>query len=212
MEKFPREITLSRHSGEEKQFVIRKCVETDLYDILKLQRKIYDDLSDPGQYALVDEEDILESLKQDFCLGVYQDASERPKKMDWGAFFSGLRSDSENTKGKGPHLVAFSMMIVNRVSRRNYGTLVGYTPEQQKKCVSMEITIVDGPQRGFGMQHLFVKLREEAAREMGATEAMVTIGPENKYSLNNLQKAGYEIIDTRVLYEGAERHILRKKL
>ena len=41
---------------------------------------------------------------------------------------------------------------------------------------------------------------------------MVTIGPENQYSLRNLIKEGYEIIDTRRMYEGAMRHILRKKL
>lgn len=47
---------------------------------------------------------------------------------------------------------------------------------------------------------------------MGATQAMVTIGPENTYSLHNLMKEGYEIIDTRPMYEGAMRHILRKEL
>ena len=76
----------------------------------------------------------------------------------------------------------------------------------------MEITIVDESCRGFGLQKLFVALREEKARSLGATEAMVTIGPDNKYSLQNLLDSGYEIIDTRALYEGAMRHILRKQL
>ena len=76
----------------------------------------------------------------------------------------------------------------------------------------MEITIVDEPCRGYGLQRYFVELRERIARNLGATEAMVTIGPENQYSLRNLIKEGYEIIDTRRMYEGAMRHILRKKL
>lgn len=184
MSDFPKTLTLSRRSGQQTDFLIRKCEETDLFDILKLQQKIYDDLSDPGLYSLVDEEEIVESLKLDHCYGVYLDDK----------------------------LVAFTMMIDNRISVRNYGNLVNYTPEQQRKCVSMEITIVDEPCRGYGLQRHFVELREEIARNLGATEAMVTIGPENQYSLRNLIKEGYEIIDTRRMYEGAMRHILRKKL
>ena len=115
MSDFPKTLTLSRRSGRQTDFLIRKCEEADLFDILKLQQKIYDDLSDPGLYALVDEEEIVESLKLDHCYGVYLDDK----------------------------LVAFTMMIDNRCSVRNYGNLVGYTPEQQRKCVSMEITIVD---------------------------------------------------------------------
>ncbi|MBQ9015637.1 MAG: hypothetical protein IJ109_05890 [Firmicutes bacterium] len=180
----PATVTLSRRSGEERTFLIRRCEETDLFQILMLQQRIAEDLSDPGIYVLVDEEDILESLKKDYCCGVYLDG----------------------------RIVAFTMMIANRVSPRNYGSYVGYGPQRQAKCVSMEITIVDEPCRGFGMQRLFVQLREEAARQMGAEEALVTIGPDNKYSLQNLIDSGYEIIETRPLYEGAMRHILRKDL
>lgn len=198
MDQFPQRITLSRHNGQEQTFLIKRCDEKDLFDILKLQRRIDRDLSDPGLYALVDEEDILESLKQDFCLGVYlEDTTAIPAEAE--------------LVGRGPHLVAFTMMVTNRVSLRNYGSYVGYPAERQKNVVSMEITIVDAPCRGFGMQRLFVELREAAANEMGATEAMVTIGPNNKYSLDNLLYEGYEIIETRPLY-GTVRHILRKDL
>lgn len=182
--KLPATLTLSRRSGETQEFLLRQCEETDLFKIVLFQQKIYEDLSDPGIYALVDEEDILDSLRNDYCYAVFRE-------------------------GK---LVAFTMMIANRISPRNYGSYVGYSPEQQKKCVSMEITIVDESCRGFGLQKLFVALREETASSLGATEAMVTIGPDNKYSLQNLLDSGYEIIDTRVLYEGAMRHILRKQL
>jgi hypothetical protein len=41
---------------------------------------------------------------------------------------------------------------------------------------------------------------------------LVTIAPGNEYSLANLVNAGYEIIETRPLYEGAVRHILSKQL
>ncbi len=184
MSAFSKNLTLSRRSGQKADFLIRRCEKTDLFDILKLRQKIYDDLSDPGLYALVDEEDILESLKLDHCFTVYQDG----------------------------RLVAFTMMIDNRSSSRNYGTYLDYTPDQQRRCVSLEISIVDESCRGYGLQRYFVELRERVARDLGAAEALVTIGPENKYSLQNLMREGYEIIDTRQMYEGAVRHILRKEL
>ena len=182
--KLPTTLTLSRRSGETEEFLIRQCEEADLFKIIMLQQKIYEDLSDPGIYAKVDEEDILDSLRKDYCCAVF----------------------------RGRRMVAFTMMIVNRVSPRNYGSYVGYSPDRQKKSVSMEITIVDESCRGFGLQKLFVALREEKARSLGATEAFVTIGPDNKYSLQNLLDSGYEIIETRPMYEGAMRHILRRQL
>ena len=181
---FPKKITLSRHSGQTMDFEIRRCAESDLEDILDLQLKVYNDLCDPGLYALVGEEDIHESLLEDYCFGTYHD----------------------------DRLIAFTMMIANRISHRNYGTYVGYPEERQKHCVSLEISLVDRDYRGFGLQRLFVSLREEIAKAHGAKEALVTIAPGNDYSLHNLLESGYQIMDTRPLYEGAVRHILSKQL
>lgn len=181
---YPKAITLSRKSGQKEIFLIRRCTEADLFDIMELQRRIYENLPDPGLYALVEEENIYESILEDYCFGTYHHG----------------------------RLIAFTMMIANRVSHRNYGTYIGYPEERQKQCVSMEISMVDDDYRGYGLQKLFVNLREEEGRRDGATEALVTIAPGNKYSLANLIDSGYQIIETRPLYEGAMRHILSKKL
>ena len=84
--------------------------------------------------------------------------------------------------------------------------------ERLPKCVSLEITIVDSTYRGYGLQRLFVKIREEEAKRHDAEESFVTIAPGNEYSLKNFLKSGYEIVETRPLYERAVRHILRKML
>lgn len=181
---YPKTITLSRKTGETADFVIRRCTEDDLSDILDLQLSIFEKISDKSTYALVGEKEIHESLLEDYCFGTYHN----------------------------DELIAFTMMIANRISHRNYGTYVGYPEERQAKCVSMEITLVDDRYRGYGLQMQFVKLREDIARRLGAAEAMVTIAPGNDYSLSNLIRSGYEIIETRPLYEGAVRHILRKQL
>lgn len=184
MTEYPKTITLSRSTGETMDFVIRRCEEKDLDAILALQLAVFEQLCDQSVYALVGEKEIHESLLEDYCFGTYHD----------------------------DELVAFTMMIANRISHRNYGTYVGYPEERQAKCVSMEITLVDDRYRGFGLQKQFVRLREEIARSLGATEALVTIAPGNDYSLANLINSGYEIIETRPLYEGAVRHILSKQL
>lgn len=179
----PQTLTLSRRSGQTTDFEIRRCTEEDLNDILTLQLKVYNDLCDPGLYALVGEEEIHESLLSDYCFGTYHDG----------------------------RLVGFTMMIANRDSHRNYGTYIGYPQERLGDCVSMEISLVDRDYRGFGLQKLYVTLRESVAKDIGATESLVTIAPDNEYSLHNLLESGYEIIETRPLYEGAVRHILRKR-
>ena len=181
---YPMKVTLTRSSGEAMDFEIRRCREEDLDDILALQLSVFERIEDKSTYALVGGEEIHESLLEDYCFGTYHD----------------------------DELIAFTMMIANRVGHRNYGSYVGYPEERQAKCVSMEITLVDDRFRGFGLQQLFVKLREAEARGAGATEALVTIAPGNEYSLANLIRSGYEIIETRPLYEGAVRHILSKQL
>ena len=176
--------TLLRHSGQEDEFLIRQCKEADLSDIMELQQKVYDELAAPELYAIVEEPEIHESLLEDYCYGTYHNG----------------------------RMVAFTMMIANRISHRNYGTYIGYPEERLPKCVSLEITIVDSAYRGYGLQRLFVQIREEEAKRHGAEESFVTIAPGNEHSLKNFLKSGYEIVETRPLYEGAVRHILRKML
>ena len=181
---YSKSFTLLRHSGQEEEFLIRRCTEADLSDIMNLQQKVYDELAAPELYAIVEEPEIHESLLEDYCYVTYHNGN----------------------------MVAFTMMIANRISHRNYGTYIGYPEERLPKCVSLEITLVDSAYRGFGLQRLFVKIREEEAKRHGAEEALVTIAPTNEHSLNNFLKSGYEIIETKPLYDGAVRHILRKYL
>ena len=181
---YPKAITLSRKSDQKQDFLIRRCTEADLSDIMTLQQKVYEDIGNPDLYAIVPEENIHESILKDYCFGTY--VNDR--------------------------LIAFTMMIANRISYRNYGTYVGYPEDRQAECVSLEITLVYNEFRGYGLQKLFVALREEEALRVGATEALVTIAPGNEYSLANFINSGYTIIETKPLYEGAVRHILSKQL
>ena len=50
MRQFQKTIKMTRKNGEEQEFVLRRCDEEDLDDIMHLQSKIFHEVSDPGIY------------------------------------------------------------------------------------------------------------------------------------------------------------------
>ena len=72
------------------------------------------------------------------------------------------------------------------------------------------MTMVVPKYRGHGLQRLFNKIRIAKAIELGATEGITSISPENPYSYNNFLICNWEIADRRKLYGGKDRYLLRK--
>ena len=179
-----REVRLARRSGEQETFVIRRCAMEDLAKILALQEKILAEIRDPAIFAATAEESFVESIREDYCLGAFC----------------------------GEALAAMTLMVTGRYSERNYAHYLAYPKEAYASCVSMDLTMVDPAYRGYGLQLLFTELREEEAQRLGASEALVTISPDNEHSLHNLMRAGYEIVCTKELYGGLPRHVLRNRL
>ena len=92
----------------------------------------------------------------------------------------------------------------------NYGKYLDYGRDQLAKTVSMDPTMVDPEFRGNGIQRMFNKLRIGMAHEMGATEGLCTISPDNPYSYRNFLVLNFDIVDEREMYGGKQRYILRK--
>ena len=183
MQKLPCEIIMKRHNGEEKTFILRRCVPEDLDEIVALQDEVYDYISDKKIFQKTEADEFAESIELDQCF----------------CFMDGNK------------MIAFTLMVAARPGYRNYGEYLDYTPEQLAKTVSMDTSFVLPEYRGFGLQQFFFELREQAATELlGATEALTTIAPDNEYSLNNAYKTGYEEIRRMTIYGGLERCILRK--
>ena len=176
-------ITLS-HKGKVAEFMIRPCSIKDFSSIMRLQTSVWENLPSNDLFVFTEAEDIKESLEIDFCIGVFFDNE----------------------------LVAFSLMVKNRLSHRNYGYYLGYDPERLLKCVSFDTTFVSPLFRGFGLQRMLTIIRIDEAIRSGASEALATVSPNNLHSLRNLQNAGFEVIDHQVLYQGKERYILRKQI
>lgn len=66
--------------------------------------------------------------------------------------------------------------------------------------------------RGLGLQEKMLMQLENDVKGTEGKHFVVTIHPDNKYSLNNMIKRGYNIIITTKLYGGLDRHILTKNI
>ena len=185
MRKLPYTITLTRKDGSEpRDFTIRACTTDDLSALLAMQEAVAETIADKHTFAVTSSAEISESLFLDRCFCAVLDGE----------------------------MVAATAMIINRPSPRNAGSHIGYTEEEQKTCVTMEVTFILPAARGYGLQQIFFDMREEVALELGATQALTTISPDNEFSLNNALAKGYTVVAERALYGGLPRCILRKEL
>lgn len=149
-----------------------------------VQNKVIAGLSERHIFERTSDKQIEESLREDFCLG---------------AFCEG-------------ELAAAAIMVVNRVTPRNLGVHLGYDEERLRRCATCDSVFVLPEFRGYGLQSLFCRLWDEAALELGCTEELATVSPDNLASLINLRASGFEILDENVMYTGVRRYIVGKEL
>lgn len=180
----PCEIEMTRSSGESKKFLIRRCTQEDVPAIVENQQRVIDGLENKDFLYATSFEDYSESVDNDACFCF----------MD------------------GDTMAGFTLMIANRICWRNYGKFIEDTEENQLRTASIDTSFVMPEYRGFGFQKFFFELREQAAREMGAEVLLTKIHPDNKYSLANAYKSGFELVVTKEVWGGHMRSILEKKL
>ena len=176
--------TLFNKSGEQKSLLLRRCTVHDIPEILLLQDQVEAALPDRNIFVKTTDIEIRESILLDYCVGAFDQGN----------------------------LAGFTLMIYGRVTPRNLGTYFGYGEEQLRGCVTYDTAFVDPCCRGFGLQRLFSSLRNEEAIRCGAREAFATVSPDNLASLKNTLANGFEIVETRIMYTGVVRHILRKTI
>lgn len=170
--------------GEPLYIDFREATSDDLDKVLALQAEVMDALPDKDLYAPFTKEESLNQLKNDIC------------------YIAECNGE----------VAGYSVMIPNDPDNpENYGKHFNYDREQLAKTVSMDLTMVAPKYRGRGLQRIFNKLRIGKAIELGATEALTTISPDNPYSYRNFLILNFEIVDERELYGGKRRYILRKE-
>lgn len=184
MRTLPCKIELTRSDGSSPRvFVIRACTPADCEEIVRLQDAVFAAVPDKSTFFLTTEEEIAESLRLDKC------------------FCATLEG----------RIVGMTLMVTGRPGNRNAGTCLGYDEKRLRNCVTMDVSFISPAARGYGLQQIFFALREEAARESGADEALTTISPDNEYSLGNALRSGYTVVAEKELYGGLRRYILRKE-
>lgn len=184
MKELPLAVTLSRKSGEEKRFLFRKCETEDLEQLMAVQAMVKTQLERADIFATNKYEDYQESFEKDLCLGAFCDGE----------------------------LALCSLMIINRITPRHLGNVLGYDEGQLLRSATYDITFVHPDYRGFGLQMLGIQIKDAVARELGLEEILATISPYNSYSLNNAIEQGFEPVKCCRMYGGVERYIVRKQL
>lgn len=170
--------------GEPEFIDFRVAGPEDIDAVEELQNTIVDALPDKDLYATSTREEYLTQLKEDICF-------------------------IAESNGK---VAGFSVMVPNDPDNpRNYGNYLGYSRDQLARTASLDLTMVAPEFRGRGIQRIFNKLRLGRAKQMGASEALCTISPDNPYSYRNFLVLNFDIIETRTMYGGKQRYILRKE-
>lgn len=163
---------------------VRLCRQDELSAILELQSKVSASISNKSTFVVTTEDELAESLNTDICIGMYHEAE----------------------------LIAFTLIITNSYSLRNLGFYIGYSRERCKRCVSYDTTFVHPAYKGYGIQRLFIGLKDAAAISLGAAEALATVSPDNDISLKNLISSGFVVVEEKKMYGGFNRYIVRKSL
>jgi len=175
---------LKHRQKPELKLLFRLCRPEDLEEILALQTRVYDRIENKDIFVLTTREELEESLEKDICIGAFD----------------------------GDILVAFTLMVTRPDSERNLARYLDYGADKSARCVTYDTTFVHPDYKGYGLQKVFIRLKDLIALNLGAAEALATVSPDNPYSLNNLQASGFEVVKRKEMYSGVDRLILRKKL
>lgn len=167
----------------DKKFHISMANSQDSIEIYSLMRKVYDKLEDKSLFFCDDLDYVQRHIESEgFAIKVEQD-------------------------GK---LVASLIVRFPMDDEDNLGNDVGIS--ELHKVAHLESIVVDEECRGNGLQDKMIKCAEEIIRESGYTYLMATVSPDNKYSLDNFERNGYEVMKIKEKYGGMMRAILLKNV
>lgn len=93
----------------------------------------------------------------------------------------------------------------------NYGYDLNLNGDELQCVVHMDTAAVHPDYRGQSLQRRLLCMAEEELAGFGKRILLSTVHPENRYSLNNMLRQGYEI-QKRIEKYGSERYILRKDI
>lgn len=166
-------------------FIIRKAAPEDVEQIMVIMEEAKASSVHP-EWFVADTEDYVR------------------EHLDGTGFVVVAESDDGNIAG--------FFLVKKPEPEENLGTFLDFSEQQLAQVVIMDSAAVRSEYRGNNLQSRMLKEAEGLLEKSGFCRLMCTVHPENRFSLNNMQKNGYEIQKTVRCYGGLERHILMKEI
>ena len=172
-------------NNQQTEFVIRAAAESDIPEIMQIMNAKPSGNTKPEWY-ITDEEDAVRD-----CLGE-----------------KGFILVSQTEFGE----IAGFFIARYPSEEENLGTCLGFSTEQFEKVILMDSAAIKPEFRGNGLQGKMLVEVEKRIDTGKYHYSMCTVHPDNKYSLHNMQKHGYEIQKTITYHGDYVRYLLLKEL
>lgn len=111
----------------------------------------------------------------------------------------------------GTRIAAIFDTLTPGLAAYNYGHDLGFSEEELMRVVHLDTAAVHPDYRGLGLQRALIQNAQRELSGSGEKILLCTVHPENRYSLENVQKQGY-IIQKKLEKYGSVRYILRKDI
>ncbi|OUM68532.1 hypothetical protein PIROE2DRAFT_3663 [Piromyces sp. E2] len=166
-----------------KDLFIRKCTKADINDILKLQDDVIEHLKDKSVLRCNTKEMFIHCMDEpNLTLGVYHN----------------------NT------LIALSIFVDEKGTSEDLS--INIKKDSNDVCANFKLVIVKDEYRGMHLQINLMWILERYAYENGYTKLCTTVSPDNKYSLNNIEKSSYKFEMEVKKYGGLNRYLYVKDI
>lgn len=165
------------------ELIIRRGSLMDVDAFLNLLHVVKDSMENPEWFYLDPDEDV-------WCM------------MKKGAMKLWVAMDGKTLAG------AFAVVYPG-TDEHNYGYALRFSEQQLKKVIHMDTAVVHPAYRGLGLQRKLTAEAESALTGQGERILMSTVHPDNRFSLQNMQSMGYEVL-ARVEKYGSVRYVTRK--
>ncbi|ORX60749.1 hypothetical protein BCR36DRAFT_340543 [Piromyces finnis] len=166
-----------------KELFIKKCTETDVDDILSLQKDVIDHLVDKSVLRCNTKEMFIHCVKEpNLTLGVYHNNS----------------------------LIALSIFVDEKGTAEDLS--INIKKDDNDVCANFKLVMVKDKYRGMHLQINLMWILERYAYENGYTKLCTTVSPDNKYSLSNIEKSSYKFEMEVKKYGGLNRYLYVKDI
>lgn len=180
-------ITLNKKDGSKVKAVIKILDISYIDKILDLQQEIYDLLEQKEFYSCSNREDFEKNLNVR------------------GKIIGCITEETDE-------LVAIGVYAKFEYGEENYGHDLDIKGEDLLQVANFESTIVHPEYRGNSLQKIIIENLEELAKADNIKCIGVTAAPDNKYSVENIKKLGFEIVKEKIKYGGLKRYVFRKNI